>query len=458
MLARKNKYPLITALVLATALSISWLAVANQPEKQPAGLEPLNQPVSNPELSTVDQTKEAPTASEPPEEQTAPAETTEPAPQPKPVEDDPDPIESTDPPPPATSPSPLSARFDQDQEGQLVITTGVALEQIGVSADDPDSCQNFDLYQLERVQPATKLILALTPDQTWLCLAARDDGGQVSLTSYRVLPLTGLLKPGFVIRQTDDQLLIEALDSETVDDYHYIITDNANCHGLLFRNNSGRPIAEETPLTEADKNRHYCIRGQDEAGRHHYEHRYVNDHDDPDLAHLAQRLQLTALGEEIFWAANPKLFHDPETFAATCSDRSSGCYIGRLYIRGPEIGLDDLDYGWFESVGAHELSHAIWRQHLTAEGQQKIRQLIEDSYGHEEVFRNHYRFGEEYDSFIYDRITSETHSTVIQKAVELPTELDDHYRQFFKDPLIIRNFDRLTKNRAEGLLTKDKRD
>ncbi len=450
MLGRK-KYLLVATLVLVAALSIGWLVFANQPP---------NQPSSDPEPPVVDQIEEEPADSELTEDQTLPSET-EPlaSPQPEPpAPTNPDPAEPTNPPAPATNPPALSARFDQDQEGQLVVTTNVALGQIGVSADDPGNCQDFDFSQLERVSPTTKLILELPPGQTWLCLAARNTSGQASLTSYQILPLTGLLKPGFVIRQTDGQLLIEALDDATVDDYHYIITNDANCHGLLFHNNPGQPITEETALAEADKNRHYCIRGQDKNGRHHYEHRYVNDHDNPDLAHLAQRLQLTPLGEEIFWAANPKLFDDPEAFAATCSNRSSGCYIGRLYMRGPKIGLDDLDYGWFESVGAHELSHAIWRRHLTAEGQQRIRQLVEDNYGHEEVFRNHYRFGEEYDSFTYDRITSETHSTVIQKAVELPTELDDYYRQFFKDPLIIRNFDRLTKNRAEGLLTKDKRD
>ena len=452
MLGPKNKRLIVATLVLVVALVIGWLLIADQPTKQSITPE-VSKPPS-------DQAEEEPASPKPVENTTPPNQTAEPAPQPEPeasLNPDPDPTEPTDP-PPITTPPALPARFDQDQEGRLVVTTAVALRQIGVSDDDPASCQNFDFDQLERVSPTTELILEPTPDQTWLCLATRDSGGQTNLTSYRILPLAGLLKPGFSIHQTDDQLLIETPDDETVGDYHYIVTNDANCHGLLFRNNPGQPIAEETTLGEADKNRHYCIRGQDENGRYHYEHRYANDHDDPDIAHLAQRLQLTPLGEEIFWAASPKLFDNPEAFAATCSDRSSGCYIGRLYLRGPKIGLDDLDYGWFESVGAHELSHAIWRRQLTADKQQEIRQLIEDHYGHEEVFRNHYRFGDEYDNFIYDRVTSETHSTVIQKAVELPAELDDHYRRFFKDPQIIRNFDRLTKNRAGGLLTKDKRD
>lgn len=150
---------------------------------------------------------------------------------------------------------------------------------------------------------------------------------------------------------------------------------------------------------------------------------------------LATQAQLTDEARDYFYASYPEL-DDKETFNNNCPfpERSFvlGCYDGdRIYVL--DVTLPELEAA--EPVtAAHETLHAAW-QRMDPGEKRHIGALLREEYQRsndqhlKEVIDNYKQAGDDEEA----TITNELHSILPTELRELPPELEEHYRQYFKD-------------------------
>ena len=326
----------------------------------------------------------------------------------------------------------------------------------------PTTCRStaFDEDNPLPAQAGEKIQIDEAAYNTDYCFRSLDEFHFYSYLNYRVKYPTFLSVPSFRLLQKESEVVVAPRQNKSLTDlrdWQYVQSETyLGCWGHLFEDMTAKS-GQSLKLTDASFEQHYCFRAYNSKSKQfEYEYIFVNrglnfKKDDgstiaisPEIVNLAERMQLTDLGKDVFYAANPLIYSDIAAFEKCCGE-GNGFYDGqRIHLRGstiPKIRAGHTSsYGWYESVAAHELMHAV----LLAEGLPKLRVLIEPHYDFKEVFVDHYTFGHLYEEYEFWEVISEVHSVIVQKAVDLPPELDDHYNRYFKNRHLIRNFDALS--------------
>lgn len=157
---------------------------------------------------------------------------------------------------------------------------------------------------------------------------------------------------------------------------------------------------------------------------------------DADVYAYSEAIEFTDLGEELFFAARPKIY-PAETFQDACSEVNSEPGVGVLgcYYSGTNlIHLYDVTDSRLTPiepvVAAHEMLHAAWYT-LSPETQADLEvQLMEAFFGlpvsHPAVQRL-----KNYVNSAPESLATELHSILGTEVVELPAGLEAHYAQYF---------------------------
>lgn len=149
-------------------------------------------------------------------------------------------------------------------------------------------------------------------------------------------------------------------------------------------------------------------------------------------------LQLTDLGEQILLESRPEILANPD-FDEACSGVNVeagvgvlGCYYSgrdKIYIYDvTDDRLVDIE----RVVLAHELLHAVWER-MSADEQDSINQELLRVFsglpdGNPVVVRL-----EPYIESAPDTLTTELHSIMGTEAVDISSDLETHYAQYFTD-------------------------
>lgn len=149
-------------------------------------------------------------------------------------------------------------------------------------------------------------------------------------------------------------------------------------------------------------------------------------------------LQLTDLGKQILFESKPEILSNPD-FDEACSGVKVepgvgvlGCYYSgrdKIYIYDvTDDRLVDIE----RVVLAHELLHAVWER-MSADEQDSINQELLRVFsglpdGNPVVVRL-----EPYIKSAPDTLTTELHSIMGTEAVDISSDLETHYAQYFKD-------------------------
>ena len=155
---------------------------------------------------------------------------------------------------------------------------------------------------------------------------------------------------------------------------------------------------------------------------------------------ITDRAQLTEKGKFFFYASRPEV-DPPQKFNTECQrkeERSAilGCYVGtRIFIF--DVQNTQLD-GIEEVTAAHEMLHAAWDRLSDAE-RSRLTPLLEAVY--QKVADDELRERMDY----YARAqpgerVNELHSIIGTEYPNLDNELEDHYKQYFKDRSVIVKF------------------
>lgn len=152
----------------------------------------------------------------------------------------------------------------------------------------------------------------------------------------------------------------------------------------------------------------------------------------PEMAQLIDSLHLTTHARAVIYRARPQI-DDKAAFNRDCETRPHelelGCYYrGRIYVLRidhpslvPEMAV----------VSAHELLHAVWAE-MTDAQRAALGNQLEEAYTKVET-RNLQERMEGYAKSEPGERTNELHSILGSEALELPAELENHYRKYFVD-------------------------
>ena len=352
----------------------------------------------------------------------------------------------------------------QSPEDFLQIKTsnqGLTYAYRPLSAAQTCQANSFADNQGLKLREGQKIAISKKDYNTDYCFRSTNEFIFHAYLKLRIKYPTFLSAPSFRLTQNSDTIAIsKAQESNSLDhlnDWQYVVSEqNLGCWGHLFKTMTPRK-GRGLKLNEPAFNKHYCFRAFNSTTQEfEYEYLFANkglNHQKSDgstsfisplIVNLAERMQLTDLGKSILYDSLPIIYDDAAAFEKCCG-QGNGYYDGqRIHLRGPTIPKiragHTSSYGWYESVAAHELMHAV----LLVEGLPKLRKIIEPYYDFKDIFINHYTFGHLYEEFEFWQVISEVHSVIIQKAVDLPPELDEHYNRYFKNRHLIRNFDALS--------------
>lgn len=157
----------------------------------------------------------------------------------------------------------------------------------------------------------------------------------------------------------------------------------------------------------------------------------------PEVAEIAQRMDLTRTGERIFNATHPTL-ESSQRFTELCSaaGHAEGGHLLGCYADG-QIRLFQVDderiRGIVEVTGAHELLHAAYAR-LHSWERSALEQRLSDVY--EELAADDPDLAERmsvYENLPRDRFLNEVHSVLGTEVADLPEDLEEHYAQWFKN-------------------------
>lgn len=152
------------------------------------------------------------------------------------------------------------------------------------------------------------------------------------------------------------------------------------------------------------------------------------------IAALTERTQLTDQGKFAFYASEPSLDGN-RTFNARCDRKEAetailGCYsANRIYIY--DVTDKRLD-GIKEVTAAHELLHAVY-QRLSEGERQTVNRLVEAEF---EKLKDDPHFTER--MAFYARTEpgqrdNELHSIIGTEVESISSELEEHYKQYFRN-------------------------
>lgn len=155
--------------------------------------------------------------------------------------------------------------------------------------------------------------------------------------------------------------------------------------------------------------------------------------EDSAVGEIRKSLELTGAGERIFLATQPAIEAATE-FNDHCDSHQTevsllGCYTGdKIYIY--DVQAEDLRDS-NKVTAAHELLHAVWSR-LGKGEREKVTDLLQD------VRRENHDWVQEELALYEDKEQSEElYTRVGTKLREIPTELEQHYAQYFTNRLKI---------------------
>ena len=161
------------------------------------------------------------------------------------------------------------------------------------------------------------------------------------------------------------------------------------------------------------------------------------------VAKLVEEVQFSERGDFLFRATQAKL-DDPNSFNRHCQkkDKQSivlGCYLGPQQIYIYDVNDNRLN-GVKQVTAAHEMLHAAYDR-LTISDRKKINRQIEAALP--SVLQSSTDLAERLK--IYEKTEpgeryNELHSILGSEAEQLPYELENYYKQYFKDRRIITAF------------------
>lgn len=158
---------------------------------------------------------------------------------------------------------------------------------------------------------------------------------------------------------------------------------------------------------------------------------------DGELATMASRLKLTSRAELILRASRPQL-QTKQQFNQNCQRKEAatfilGCYNGRdIFIY--DVNNQELE-GISEVTLAHELLHAVYRR-MTSKQRQELNQLLVVDYQRLKTPELERRM-QTYDRTQPGQFENELHSILGTEFADLSEELEQHYRQVFKNRRVI---------------------
>ncbi len=151
---------------------------------------------------------------------------------------------------------------------------------------------------------------------------------------------------------------------------------------------------------------------------------------------LRQDLALTSKGRRIFLATQPAL-ESATSFNEHCQNEKMevallGCYVNdRIYIY--EVTREDLKDS-NKVTAAHELLHAAWKRMNNGE-REKVKGWLE------EVSQQQAEWAaEELRLYADEAKLEELYTRVGTKLREIPNGLEEHYKEYFEDRLVIVDF------------------
>ncbi len=155
-----------------------------------------------------------------------------------------------------------------------------------------------------------------------------------------------------------------------------------------------------------------------------------------EIARLADRAQLSARGERLFFVGDPKL-NDKQEFNSNCptTERSLvlGCYSsGYIYI----LAVDDPRLDGIEEVtAAHEMLHAAYDR-LDGDERERVDGLLLRQFN-EITDERILSLIEQYRSQDPSSVNNELHSILPTEYADLSPELEEYYSQYFVDRLAV---------------------
>lgn len=158
---------------------------------------------------------------------------------------------------------------------------------------------------------------------------------------------------------------------------------------------------------------------------------------DGELAMMTGRLGLTSRAELILRASRPQL-QTKQQFNQNCQRKEAatfilGCYNGRdIFIY--DVSNQELE-GISEVTLAHELLHAVYRR-MTSKQCQELNQLLVVDYQRLKTPELERRM-QTYDRTQPGQFENELHSILGTEFADLSEELEQHYRQVFKNRRVI---------------------
>ncbi len=151
------------------------------------------------------------------------------------------------------------------------------------------------------------------------------------------------------------------------------------------------------------------------------------------IEQLARGASLNDEGEKLFYVHDPQLL-DKSEFVGKCNVGQEvivlGCYVSHQGIYIFNI-TDERLAGGKEVTVAHEMLHAAFDR-LSPSEQDRLEQLLVGVYNDlkDQGILDRIKTYEERDP---SSVTDELHSIIGTDVRDLPTALEDHYRQYFTD-------------------------
>lgn len=148
-----------------------------------------------------------------------------------------------------------------------------------------------------------------------------------------------------------------------------------------------------------------------------------------EMAQIRSRLQLTERGEFLFNSARPEL-SEAEQFNARCREGESeiavlGCYAaGNIYVYNI---TDERLNGIRELTSAHELLHVVWTR-MSDEEKQTLSSVL-----NQVLEANQETLAGELDTYAPGEKQEELYVRTGTEIANLPSTLEQHYAQFFRD-------------------------
>ena len=187
------------------------------------------------------------------------------------------------------------------------------------------------------------------------------------------------------------------------------------------------------------------------------------------VADLAVDIRLTKAGRDLFYLADPQLHAFSDLKQVCQSDHHH--HTARIQIYGcyyeERIHLLETDNPYFEGrmrvTAAHEILHAAWSE-LGDQERQTLRQAIDAFVADNQAALD--QALEPYGNLPPEQVYDELHAMIGTQFDQLPPFLEDHYRRYFDDRLLIvafhnqhrQNFDQLTNYASQITKLKEELD